>query len=127
MSFPFTAIDHVQLAMPAGEEEKARRFYGDLLGMSEIPKPVELARRGGCWFASGDVLIHLGIDPDFHPARKAHPALACCDHDALVARLSAANVELKEDNSIPGVRRCHTLRLIRKSHRADRVVTCLDS
>jgi catechol 2,3-dioxygenase-like lactoylglutathione lyase family enzyme len=107
MSYPFTAIDHVQLAMPAGEEEKARRFYGDVLGMTEIPKPPELARRGGCWFTSGNVQIHLGSDPDFHPALKAHPALACRGYDALVAKLRAANVEVQDDNSIPGVRRCH--------------------
>ena len=73
---PFAAIDHVQLAMPAGEEETARRFYRDLLGMAEIPKPPELAKRGGCWFESGTVQIHLGVEQDFRPAQKAHPANA---------------------------------------------------
>jgi catechol 2,3-dioxygenase-like lactoylglutathione lyase family enzyme len=107
MSSPFTTIDHVQLAMPAGAEEKARRFYGDLLGMTEIPKPPELAKRGGCWFSSGNVQVHLGVDIDFHPARKAHPAFACRDYDALLARIRAADIEVKEDESIPGVRRCH--------------------
>jgi catechol 2,3-dioxygenase-like lactoylglutathione lyase family enzyme len=107
MSFPFNTIDHVQLAMPAGQEQNARRFYGELLGMPEIPKPPELAKRGGCWFASGGVQVHLGIDPDFHPARKAHPAFACRDYDALVARLRAAGIQLTEDDNIPGVRRCH--------------------
>lgn len=106
-SFPFTAIDHVQLAMPAGQEDRARAFYGVLLGMREISKPQELAKRGGCWFQSGDVQIHLGVEPDFRPARKAHPALRCNDYDALTTRLRAAGVEVTDDFSIPGVRRCH--------------------
>jgi catechol 2,3-dioxygenase-like lactoylglutathione lyase family enzyme len=103
----FFAIDHVQLAMPRGEEEKARHFYGDLLGMAEIAKPPELARRGGCWFQSGTVQVHLGVEDDFHSARKAHPALRCRDYDALTSRLRAAGVELIEDASIRGVKRCH--------------------
>jgi len=104
---PFAAIDHVQLAMPPGGEDAARRFYCDLLGMNEIAKPPELAKRGGCWFESGTAQIHLGVEPDFRPARKAHPALLCGDYDALTARLRAAGVETREDDSIPGVRRCH--------------------
>ena len=78
--YPFTAIDHFQLAMPAGEEGTARSFFRDLLGMTEIPKPTELAKRGGCWFQSGTVQIHIGADKDFHPATKAHPALRCRDY-----------------------------------------------
>jgi catechol 2,3-dioxygenase-like lactoylglutathione lyase family enzyme len=105
--FPFTAIDHVQLAMPAGMEEQARAFYSALFGMAEIEKPAELKKRGGCWFSSGSVQIHLGIEPDFHPARKAHPALRCHDYDKLIARLKAAGLELKDDQTIPGVERCH--------------------
>lgn len=107
MSLPFTTIDHVQIAMPAGQEHSARSFYGELLGMTEIPKPPALAMRGGCWFAAGSVQIHLGIDPDFRAARKAHPALVCRDYDPLVARLRASGVEVIDDNSIPGLRRCH--------------------
>jgi hypothetical protein len=103
----FTAIDHVQLAMPAGAEETARFFYRDLLGMAEIPKPVELAKRGGCWFQSGSVQLHLGVEADFRPAKKAHPALRCRDYDGLTTRLSAAGIEVVGDDSIPGVRRCH--------------------
>jgi catechol 2,3-dioxygenase-like lactoylglutathione lyase family enzyme len=103
----FIAIDHVQLAMPAGEEGRARAFYAALLGMIEIPKPPELAKRGGCWFQSGSVQIHLGVETDFRPARKAHPALRCRDYDALVTRLRAAGVEVTEDSSIPVIRRCH--------------------
>jgi hypothetical protein len=67
------AIDHVQLAMPAGREEDARRFYGGLLGIPEQPKPPHLAARGGCWFETDRVKVHLGVDADFRPAKKAHP------------------------------------------------------
>src|ERR1700722_8760841 len=104
---PFIAIDHVQLAMPAGTEETARGFYRDLLAMRELAKPAELAKRGGCWFESGKVQVHLGVETDFWPAKKAHPALRCRDYEALTARLRAARVEIKDDDSIPGVRRCH--------------------
>jgi catechol 2,3-dioxygenase-like lactoylglutathione lyase family enzyme len=104
---PFVAIDHVQLAMPAGEEEQARRFYRDLLGMKEIPKPPEPAKRGGCWFASEAVQLHLGVEENFRAAKKAHPALRCHDYVGLTLRLRAAGVDTLEDESIPGVRRCH--------------------
>ncbi len=107
MASPFSSIDHVQLAMPAEGESRARGFYVELLGMSEIAKPPELAKRGGCWFSSGGVQIHLGVEPDFRPARKAHPALRCRDYDSLIARLRAANIEVIDDDNIPGVRRCH--------------------
>lgn len=104
---PFTAIDHVQLAMPAGEEKRARSFYCDLLGMVEIPKPPELVKRGGCWFASGGVQLHLGVEQDFRAAKKAHPALRCRDYAGLTSRLCAAGADTEEDKNIPGVRRCH--------------------
>jgi catechol 2,3-dioxygenase-like lactoylglutathione lyase family enzyme len=104
---PFESIDHVQPAMPAGEEDRARAFYVGLLGMAELRKPPELAKRGGCWFGSGSVQLHLGVETDFRPAKKAHPALRCADYDALVARLRAAGVKVTDDASIPGVRRCH--------------------
>ena len=104
---PFTGFDHVQLAMPRGEEEKARRFYRDVLGMVELPKPPELARRGGVWFASGIVQIHLGIEEDFRPAGKAHPALRCRDYPGLIARLRNAGVAVQEVDDIPGVVRGH--------------------
>ncbi|HEV2468291.1 MAG TPA: VOC family protein [Candidatus Sulfotelmatobacter sp.] len=103
----FTAIDHVQLAMPAGQEEAARRFYRDLLGMREVAKPAELVKRGGCWFESGAVQIHLGVEKDFRAAKKAHPALRCHEYDELTSRLRSAGVEVIDDNLIPGVRRCH--------------------
>jgi catechol 2,3-dioxygenase-like lactoylglutathione lyase family enzyme len=104
---PFTAIDHVQLAMPTGEEDRARAFYRDLLGMVELAKPAELAKRGGCWFGSDGVQLHLGVEADFRPAKKAHPALRCEDYEALTARLRAAGVEVRDDSSIPGITRSH--------------------
>ena len=107
MTPPFTAIDHVQLAMPAGAEDAARKFYSGLLGMNEIPKPPELAKRGGCWFESGGVQVHLGVEADFRAAKKAHPAFRCGDYDGLVSRLRAAGVEVTAADDIPGVRRCH--------------------
>ena len=90
MSLPFFAFDHVQLAMPAGEEQRARAFYAGVLGMTELAKPLELRGRGGVWFASGDVQLHLGVDSDFRSARRAHPALRCNDLVALCRRLSDA-------------------------------------
>ena len=107
MNLPFSAIDHVQLAMPVGMEETARKFYAELLEMREIPKPAELLKRGGCWFESGSVQVHLGVEEDFRPAKKAHPALRCTDYDAVVAKLRAAGVNLTEPDDIPGLRRCH--------------------
>jgi catechol 2,3-dioxygenase-like lactoylglutathione lyase family enzyme len=106
-TYPFATIDHVQLAMPLGAEEVARAFYRDLLGMVEVPKPAELANRGGCWFESGTVQLHLGVEVDFRPARKAHPAFRCRDYDALTSCLRAAGVDVKDDASVPGIRRCH--------------------
>jgi len=104
---PFIAVDHVQLAMPPGEEAKARAFYCGVTGMTEVPKPPELATRGGCWFASGGVQLHLGVEGNFRAAKKAHPALRCRDYNGLISSLCAAGVESVADESIPGVRRCH--------------------
>jgi hypothetical protein len=73
------AIDHVQLAMPAGEEATAIAFYEGLLGIPNVPKPPHLATRGGCWFEEASLKVHLGVEQDFHPARKAHPALRVID------------------------------------------------
>ncbi|MGD0570940.1 MAG: VOC family protein [Candidatus Sulfotelmatobacter sp.] len=103
----FTAIDHVQLAMPAGEEQKARAFYAGVLEMTELPKPEELAKRGGCWFESGGAQLHLGVESDFCPAKKAHPALRCRNYEGLVKRLREAGIEVTEPRDIPGVSRCH--------------------
>jgi catechol 2,3-dioxygenase-like lactoylglutathione lyase family enzyme len=90
-------IEHVQLAMPAGREAEAREFYCRLLGMAEVRKPPALARRGGAWFESGSAKIHLGVETDFRPARKAHPALLVTGLREVVERLRAAGVDVVED------------------------------
>ena len=100
-------LDHVQLAMPAGQEDVARAFYRDLLGLPETPKPPHLAKRGGCWFESETVKIHLGVEQDFRPARKAHPALLVQDLPALVKVLRDANVELVDDEPLEGYDRIY--------------------
>lgn len=102
------SIDHVQIAMPPGEEEKARAFYVDMLGFVEIPKPAELARRGGAWFESGQVQVHLGVEIDFEPARKAHPAFVVSDLDSMLTKIQSAGYE--SDTSQPpldGYKRAH--------------------
>lgn len=104
---PVRGIDHVQLAMPAGGEELARAFYGGLLALAEKPKPAHLASRGGCWFESDGVKVHLGVEPDFRPARKAHPALLVTDLPSLLATLAAAGVEVVDDEPLEGVARAY--------------------
>jgi catechol 2,3-dioxygenase-like lactoylglutathione lyase family enzyme len=100
-------IEHVQLAMPAGGEQLARRFYGDLLGIPEIAKPPNLAKRGGCWFERGGLKLHLGVEADFRPARKAHVALLVEDLAALRRKLSAADVTVKDDEPLQGYHRVY--------------------
>lgn len=101
------AIDHVQLAMPPGEEDKARAFYGGVLGMHETPKPPNLAARGGVWFEAGVVKVHLGIEQDFRPARKAHPAFLVESLDALAARCAENGSPINYDEPLAGYRRLH--------------------
>lgn len=96
-------IDHVQLAMPPGEEGKAREYYQNLLGIPEIPKPVELAAKGGAWFENEAVKIHLGVEKEFLPARKAHPALVVSDLNFLKSTLTKAGYTVTDDSAIPGV------------------------
>jgi catechol 2,3-dioxygenase-like lactoylglutathione lyase family enzyme len=101
-------LDHVQLAMPAGGEAAARSFYRDLLGLRELPKPPELAGRGGCWFGGDGVTIHLGVEEPFVPARKAHPGLLVADLGLAVAGLRSAGAAVVDDESGLPVRRCYT-------------------
>jgi catechol 2,3-dioxygenase-like lactoylglutathione lyase family enzyme len=101
---PITALDHVQLAMPAGREDEADAFYRDLLGFTVVPKPPLLAARGGRWYAIGDVQVHLGVDADFRPAKKAHPALAVDDLDGLAATLERAGLAARWEDDQPGIR-----------------------
>ncbi|WHA40734.1 VOC family protein [Agrobacterium larrymoorei] len=98
-------LDHVQLAMPAGGEEKAREFYVGLLGLQEQPKPANLAQRGGCWFAAGAVRVHLGVAPDFVPATKAHPAFVVDDLSGFRKRLETAGCHVVEDEPLEGYHR----------------------
>jgi len=102
------AIDHVQLAYPPGGDAEARKFYGELMGFSEVPKPEAMRARGGMWFQAGPVQIHLGVEHGMRPSAKAHPALVVTDLDAFQTRLVAAGFEWRDDRDIPGVRRGHT-------------------
>jgi len=104
---PVVAIDHVQLAMPAGEEDAAIDFYEGLLGIPHVPKPPHLAKRGGCWFEAGDLKVHLGVDADFTPARKAHPALLVADLPGLLEVLRAAQVPIRDDEPLEGFDRAY--------------------
>ena len=100
-------IEHVQLAMPVGGEDLARNFYAYILGMSETPKPAHLAKRGGCWFEDGDLKIHLGVEADFRPARKAHVALLVTGLSLLQEKLQARGYSLKEDEPLEGYQRIY--------------------
>ncbi|MDJ0979731.1 MAG: VOC family protein [Erythrobacter sp.] len=97
-------LDHVQIAIPQGGEDRARAFYGEGLGMTEVPKPPNLSPTG-CWFESAAVNLHVGIDPDFTPARKAHPALLVDDFAALRERLESAGYATRDDKPIEGYAR----------------------
>ena len=100
-------LDHVQLAAPPGSEPQARRFYGELLGLTEVAKPESLRARGGVWFAVGSQQLHIGIEDSFSAARKAHPALHVEGDalDVLAVRLTAAGVEVSWDTALPEYRR----------------------
>ena len=100
-------VDHVQLAMPAGREADGRRFYRDLLGIPEIPKPPELAARGGAWFERGPLKVHLGVDRRFVPARKAHPAFIVSGLMALIDKLRDAGVAVTQDEPLAGYLRVY--------------------
>lgn len=98
-------LHHVQLAMPGGREDQATSFYEGLLGIPRVTKPPHLEARGGCWFETSSTRIHLGVDDEFTPARKAHPALLTEDLAALRRRLQDAGVEVVDDQPLPGFER----------------------
>ncbi len=98
-------IDHIQLAAPKGCEAAAREFYGSVLGLREIEKPESLRARGGCWFQCGDQQLHIGVEQDFHPAKKAHPAFAVAEIDKLRGALLAHGVRISDDDALPYTRR----------------------
>ncbi len=102
------SIDHVQIAMPSGEEDSAREFYINILGFTEIRKPAELAKRGGAWFQSEGAQLHIGVEQEFRPARKAHPAFIVDELDVLITK--AENAGYETDTSQPpldGYKRAH--------------------
>jgi catechol 2,3-dioxygenase-like lactoylglutathione lyase family enzyme len=103
-------LDHVQVAAPVGGESEARRFYGELLGLSELEKPEALRDRGGAWFACGAHQLHVGVARDFSPATKAHPALRVdpADLNPIAERLTAAGSAVQWDDAIPNTRRFYT-------------------
>jgi catechol 2,3-dioxygenase-like lactoylglutathione lyase family enzyme len=105
----YAGLDHVQVAAPPGCEAAARSFYGEVLGLPELPKPDDLARRGGCWFQCGAQQVHVGAEAEFVPAKKAHPALRLADaasYTALVARLVERGIAVRHDAELePKVKR----------------------
>jgi catechol 2,3-dioxygenase-like lactoylglutathione lyase family enzyme len=105
MSTMLSRLHHVQLAMPAGRENDARAFFVGVLGMTEIDKPPVLAARGGAWFRDDGVEIHLGVEADFAPARKAHPGLVVDDLDEAARRVATTGQDVTWDTDFPGFRR----------------------
>lgn len=102
------ALHHVNVVMPAGGEHDARAFYAGLLGLTEIEKPLDMRGRGGCWFSTGTVDVHVSVDPDFAPAKKAHIAIQVADLAELEETLRAAGYPITPDVDLPGLRRFHT-------------------
>jgi len=100
-------LDHVQIAAPQDCEAAAREFFGRLLGLEEIEKPEGLRTRGGCWFKVGSRQLHIGVEEEFHPAQKAHPAFAVCEIDLVFIVLTSAGVKCGWETGIAGIRRFH--------------------
>jgi catechol 2,3-dioxygenase-like lactoylglutathione lyase family enzyme len=97
MNFSFSGIDHIQLAAPEGCEAEARSFFSELLGWTEIPKPENLINRGGVWFRCGIHQVHIGVQRDFVPATKAHPAFNVLHLDELRNYLLINNIQVIDD------------------------------
>ncbi|CAD5267024.1 Glyoxalase/bleomycin resistance protein/dioxygenase [Bosea sp. 62] len=100
-------LHHIQLAMPEGREEEARAFYCNVLGLREVDKPEELRARGGVWFESGTIKVHLGVETPFSPARKAHPAFRVESLEQAIATLRLNGVKVRPDVDLPGIRRSY--------------------
>ena len=101
----FQSYHHIQIAIPARSEVIARTFYVETLGFEEVRKPAALIKNGGLWLRSGKVELHLGIDPDFIPARKAHPALQVKDLDTFLSGLTKGIKYPERHKDIPGLER----------------------
>ncbi len=108
VEFALVGLHHTQLAIPPGGEELARRYYGEILGMTELEKPPVLAARGGCWFRGGGLELHLGVEKDFRPAAKAHPGILVENLNALAKRLESSSCEVQWDPHFPGHRRFYS-------------------
>jgi catechol 2,3-dioxygenase-like lactoylglutathione lyase family enzyme len=104
---PILSLDHVQLAIPVGGESRAREFYTGILGLLEVEKPAEMAGRNSIWFAAGAANLHFGIEPDFHPAKRAHPALVVEGLDEILVLCERAGLSTRPDTSFYGFRRVH--------------------
>ncbi len=105
MTYQLLRLDHVQLAIPPGAEERADEFYVGVLGMEMVPKPPPVAARGGRWYIAGPVTLHLGVDPEFRPSPKSHPALVVSGFDDLTTQLAAAGLGVEPDVPLGGARR----------------------
>jgi catechol 2,3-dioxygenase-like lactoylglutathione lyase family enzyme len=101
------SIEHIQIAIPVGAEDRARAFYVDILGFVEVEKPAAMAKRNSIWFTAGSVSLHLGLEPHFHPAKRAHPALIVDTMDQILAACEHAGIVMKPDVSFNGYRRVH--------------------
>jgi catechol 2,3-dioxygenase-like lactoylglutathione lyase family enzyme len=104
---PIVNIDHVQIAIPVASEDRARAFYSGILGFTEVAKPPQMAERKSIWFVAGAVNLHLGIEPDFTPAKRAHPAFVVEGLDKILAACDRAAIYSKPDTSFNGFRRVH--------------------
>jgi catechol 2,3-dioxygenase-like lactoylglutathione lyase family enzyme len=104
---PILSVDHVQLAIPVGGENRALEFYTGILGLSEVEKPPAMAGRNSIWFAAGAANVHLGIEPDFHAAKRAHPALVVEGLDGILVLCERAGLPTRPDTSFYGFRRVH--------------------
>src|SRR5436309_2540715 len=100
-------IEHVQIAIPIASEQRARAFYCGVLGFEEIAKPAEMVERKSLWFVSGKVNLHLGIEVDFHPAKRAHPAFIVQGLDVILASCKREGISVKQDTSFQRFRRFH--------------------
>jgi catechol 2,3-dioxygenase-like lactoylglutathione lyase family enzyme len=105
MTFQYEKLDHVQLAAPKGSEDLAREFYQEVLGLAEVEKPENLKKRGGVWFSSGDIHIHIGIEEPFYPVKKAHPAILVKNLAGLMDHLDNKKVGYIVDENLPGAHR----------------------
>jgi catechol 2,3-dioxygenase-like lactoylglutathione lyase family enzyme len=104
---PILSIDHVQVAIPVASEDRARAFYSGILGFTEIDKPPQMAERKSIWFVAGAVNLHLGIEPEFTPAKRAHPAFVVEGLDKILAACEDADIATRPDTSFNGFRRVH--------------------